>query len=458
MVMPIQSLMNMEMMLYGGYGMNTNAPSFYNNYTGRAFGDNTNNSLYNSYYPSFYGYNNTNFGQTIPSVYTQNAQQQTSNNAFAGLNDKDKAALVDNYVKGMSPSESFLGAAAGAAGFSVLFHPRAIAHPINTFKSFAETNKIFADVTKSGTNLAKAWADTGLNEVVRDAYTATNRIVARSHKGKGLHIWRKAFAEGEFEQLLNPMKEALKNLNPENEASVRALIKETERLNQANVKNGLLPRAWNGIKNIFRSEKQALPTALDASKNTKVIEEAADKAIKAGKAIELGKGKTYFETLKTSGGGVKGGLFFLAIEYLTSWSKIKACFKKDKKTGMKQLGQTTVKGIGSAAGWAAGEALGTWGCAKLCAAAGTAIAPGVGTAIGAVAGMIVGSIGCWLAGKITNKLVGQDVGDKIEAENMTKTEEGQAQLLQYTMEKMAKGEKVDPQAEAAVQKLMGQYA
>jgi len=253
----------------------------------------------------------------------------------------------------------------------------------------------------------------------------------------------------------------LKNFNAGNKESVDTLIRETERLKQANVKDGLLPKAWNGIKNLFRSEKVKLATPLEAAGkagNTEIITENVDKAIKAGEGVTIRAGKRFGEVLKTSGGGVKGGLFFLGLEYLMSGRKIIDSFKKDKKTGFTQLGQTTVKGLGSAAGWALGDALGVWGTTKLLAAAGTAIAPGIGTAIGAIAGMVGGSIGCWLFGKITKKLVGQDVGDRVQAENLVQTQDGQVQLLQYTVDKMQKGEPVDPQAQAAVQRMLSMYA
>ena len=497
-----QSLMNMEMMLYGGKSYSQYAPSMYNNYLGRTYDNSiqnntanntTNNSVFSNYlYPQGYtqnynlGYTQnyaTSFGQNIPSIYQtqQSSQQQAqsstvSSNVFEGLNDNEKSALVGDYVKSMAPSESFGSAALGGTAFAVLFHPRAIIHPINTFKSFKLTDEVFADLKVSGTELAKAWAESGSNEILRNAYTAMNRIDARSLKKltesgkKGFHIWREPFNPGEYEELKKMMVKALDayKKNPGAE-TLQGIMDATEALNRANVKDGLLKKALNGIKNIFRKEKVKLPTALESAMNKpaedvtakgtigQLLEKSSGSSAKET-ARELMKGKSYPKTLKTSGGGILGAIFFLGMEYLTSAGKIKECFKKDKKTGFKQLGQTTVKGAGSALGWAAGEALGVWGTAKILAAAGTAIAPGIGTAIGAIAGMALGSIGCWLAGKITNKIVGQDVGDKVQAENMAKTQEGQVQLLQNTMDRIQKGEKVDPQAQAAIQKLIAQYA
>ena len=125
---------------------------------------------------------------------------------------------------------------------------------------------------------------------------------------------------------------------------------------------------------------------------------------------------------------------------------------------MKQLGQTTVKGIGAAAGWTLGEAAGKWAFAKLGAKIGSKIHPLLGTIIGGAIGFVGGSLGMCIAGKGTKALVGQDVADDIEAKKLAQSQEGQVQLLQNTMQRIQAGEKVSPEAQMAVQKLMTQMA
>ena len=461
MVGSVQSLANMEYMLYGNtpsYASLT-APSIVNNYCAQSTSSMYGYPYMNPYMTPYMNQAasaqyNPSFGQSASNLYTAQNNNAAENSIFTGLSSNEQAVLANDYTKSLAPSESFLGATAGAIAFSVLFHPRAIAHPIKTYNSFAKTKEIFGDITKEGSKLCEAWADPKFNETIRDAYTAMNRIDARSLKKDGLHIWRKPLETGEYEELQRIMREAVDGFDKNNTESVKKLMEATERLNQANVKNGLLPRGANWVKNLFRSEKKELPKALDKAKNDEAVMKALADAAEAGKV----PGKTYLQTLKTSGGGIKGGLFFLGIEFLTSIGKIRDAFGKDSKTGWAQLGQTTVNGLGSAAGWAAGEALGTWGCAKLLAKAGTKVKPGLGTAIGAIAGMVVGSIGCWFTGKITHKIVGQDVADKVQTENMLATTEGQVQILQNTVQRMQKGEKVDPQAQMAVQKILAQYA
>ena len=156
--------------------------------------------------------------------------------------------------------------------------------------------------------------------------------------------------------------------------------------------------------------------------------------------------------------GLGNGLLFAGLEFVTSWGNIKEAFSKDTSTGMTQVGQTIIKGAGSAAGWAIGEGIGAWAGAKLGAMAGTAIAPGVGTVIGAVAGLIGGSIGMWLTGKITHKLVGTDVGEKVKAQKLAQTQEGQVQLLQMTMQQAQNDKKLDVNTAQAMQNVLNVYS
>lgn len=477
---PIQALSNMEYSLYGNTSAfgNTAVPSMYNNYCAQS------NSLYGYMNPymnpyGMYGSYSPSFGQNVnpySSYINQNTQENTQNSSvFAGLNKTEQEALVKDYTKSLAPSESFVGAATGATVFSVLFHPRVIAHPYNTYKSFGNTKTLFADVAKEGTKLAEGWAQPGTNKILRDAYTAMNRIDARSFKKEGLHIWRKPITKDEYKELKDIMDQALKNFDMNNEASVKKLMEATETLNQANIKDGFVAKGGNWIQNVWRrirgkepinvssvreaiDNKDAIKKAVDETYKAAVGGEqiAAKGGIEAAKALQ--SGKTYLQTLKTSSGGIGGAIFMLALEFFGSKDKIKSAFNKDKETGWKQVGQTTVKGLGSAVGWAAGDALGVWGCAKLFSKLGTKVKPGVGTAIGAIAGMVVGSIGSWLTGKVTTKIVGQDVGDKVQAEQLAKTDEGQVQLLQNTIQRMQKGEKVDPQAQQAVYKVIQQYS
>ena len=58
----------------------------------------------------------------------------------------------------------------------------------------------------------------------------------------------------------------------------------------------------------------------------------------------------------------------------------------------------------------------------------------------------------WAAGKITKKIVGEDVANQIEAENLAKTPEGQTELLQTALNSAKKGEPMTAEAQNALKK------
>jgi len=457
MVAPIQSLMNMEMALYGGFGSSAYAPSYLNGYCG---GNN-----YSSYNPSFYGYGNTNnatFGQNIPYGYgvtapQQQTQQVAQESVFQGLSQVEQKALMNDYKKSLVHSEGFLACAGTNAAFAALMNPRLIAHPINTFRATftAEnaTNKLF-NALKNDPKFIELWKNPENSNILREAWLQHNKAVARcegklgafrrSFQKTGIDAAGKACSEVHLiESEIRALEAALKSGNME------AIAQQTARLQQAySVNSGFMSRGWNKVKGLFTDVNK--PTVTSALQdNAAIAKRTAD--------LNATKATGYGDILKR-GGGVKGGLFFMGIEFLLSFGKIKTAFQKDNETGMKQLGQTTVKAAGNAAGWAVGEAAGVWAFTKWGAKIGSKVHPLLGTLIGGAVGLIGGGLGMWLAGKGTNALVGQDVADDIEAKKLAKSQEGQVQLLQNTMQRIQKGEKVSADAQMAVQKLMQQYA
>ena len=181
MVNPI-SLMNMELQLYGGMGMNSTAPSCMNNYMGDSAllksmtgqgvsfkGNNFQNygAQYQNYMSNYntqqssnspgmnytqYGENyaqnpQTSFGQTIPqgyAAYTQGGgvpdeyvsssggQQAVSQLPFQGLSKKETDAIVNFYAENLEPSQSLVAAATSGVAFGALMmNPRILAHPWN---------------------------------------------------------------------------------------------------------------------------------------------------------------------------------------------------------------------------------------------------------------------------------------------------------------------------------------
>lgn len=445
MVAPISSLANMEMALYGGFGTNANAPSYLNGYMGG------NSSYYMN--PSFCGYgngynnyNNSTFGQNIPYNYSSTTPQKSQQDTiFQALSQDEQKALMNDYMKSLAPSEGLLGCAVTNGIFGLAMNPRLIAHLPNSIKTVGNVEKAFADVKVKGSALNKLWVNPENSNILREAYLQMHKAEARCQTKVG--AFRRSYvATGDVDRIqkvVGELKTALKSGNME------AIKKHTATLQHAYSYNGgFIARGWDKVKGCFVDVK---PTSVvDKLKDTKGIN---------SRIAELGKTtETSFKSMFKHGGGLKGGLFFAAIELLMGYDKIKTAFSKDSDTGMKQLAQTSTKAIGNAAGWAVGEAAALWAFTKAGAAIGTALGPGIGTLVGGAVGLIGGGIGMWLAGKATNAVVGQDVADEVESQKLAQSNEGQVQLLQNTMQRMQKGENVSPEAQQAVQKLATLYA
>ena len=445
MVSPLNSLTNMEYMLYGGAsGVNPNCPSFSNGYMANRnswnyqmpFGYN-NQSIWNNQYGQNYGYGNVGGA----SATTSNTQQASQTGFGASARDMD--TLGKYYLKGMEPSESLLGAAGGGAAFALVNNMRFIAHPFASISSLGAVEKMFAGVKDEKSALGKLWSNPETNGLVRDAYH-------KMHKLEGASKWRfaplfkrnlNAVDKNIYTSLKREMELALESGNKEQIAKV------TEKIRVATgAKTGILPELWRQ----FRGKKTP-----DIAKMTtdSAVKAAVDKKL-AEKAV-TGYGEAIKKGFKSQ--GLKGGAFFAAMEFLMDFGKIRSAFSKDSTTGAKQLGQTSVKAAGSIIGWTVGEAVGAAAGAKIGAAVGTAVCPGLGTAIGAVAGLVGGSIGTWAMGKLTKKLVGEDVGSKVEVEKMKKTAQGQAQLLQLTAQQAQDDKKLDPKVAQALQNVISSY-
>lgn len=445
MVAPISSLANMEMALYGGYGMNANAPSYINGYlSGNNYSNYMNPSFYGygNGYNNYGGYNNSTFGQSIPYGYASTTPQQTqTDSVFQGLTSEEKEAILEDYKKSLTPSEGLLGAAAGGAAFGVMMHPRLIAHWWNSAKVTPKIEKMFSAVKKSA-----LWTNPETNGVMREAYFQMHKAAAR--KESKLGWFRKGYSAESNKELLAKVETSMKNMenllkNPK--AKIDDIARET-----ANLKNyyseGKGP-ILRGFDKIAKPVKEFF--------GMKAEKETAETILKNNKSFAKNWGG-YKSALKK--GGKFGLLMFAGIELAMGIPKIQTAFAKDNETGMKQLGQTTVKALGNAGGWALGEAAGIWGSAALGAKIGTLFGPGVGTAIGGLLGIVGGTIGMWAMGKVTHEIMGQDVADDIDTKTLAQSTEGQVQLLQNTMARIESGEKVSAQAQQAVQKIITQYA
>ncbi len=473
----VNQLANMEFLLYGGRsGANMNCPSFVNNYMGASrFNAYGMNPMMNYYNPAFRGgYSGqdvfthandaTSVNNPLKDVSQNNSQVDWSNPQFRGLSD-DLNEIGDYYIKNSAPSESFVGAAVGGAAFGLINNPRMIVHPWNSIASTKAVSEMFKGIKDETSTLGKLWRGMPVKvngEEFKGGYELLSNAYSRMHKLESLHNWkfglfRKSIvgaktADGKdlYTHLKGVMESALKSGDP------KKIAEATEELKRAtNAFTGLIPR---GLRKIgLQDQLTWLRKKINPTHYEPLAEVAKNSITEAGK-------KTTFKQFMKHSCGIKNGIFFAGMEFLNDYvfeKKIQKAFDKDTKTGITQLGQTLVKGVGSAAGWAIGEGVGAWAGAKLGAIAGaklgTVISPGVGTAIGAVAGLIGGSIGCWLFGKAAHAITGTDVGTLAEVEKMKSTKDGQVQLLSLTAQQAEGDKKLDPRTMKALQNVANFY-
>ena len=88
---------------------------------------------------------------------------------------------------------------------------------------------------------------------------------------------------------------------------------------------------------------------------------------------------------------------------------------------------------------------------------GQKLGAGAGSALGRIIPLVGAGIAMCLTGKVSRALVGRDIGDKIEAENLAKTEDGQKTMLQYAMEQAQAGKQLPPEVQNAATKIYAQY-
>ena len=214
------SLMNMEMMLYGGVGYNHAVPSFSNGYTlqTQAFNNPYINPQYN-YNPSFWG--NTNFRQNIPQGYAEQTSNANNDTIFQGLNTSEANALVKTYAKNLEYSQKLLPAIGSGAAFGALMmNPRILAHPCNyiTTAFKGDTIDMFKGA-KSGGAVKDLWSKNHF--IMEEAYAQMNRAEAR-HKSK-LGLFRARYSDAEYNKLKGIMDKARVYLKEHQEEALSAL-------------------------------------------------------------------------------------------------------------------------------------------------------------------------------------------------------------------------------------------
>ncbi len=429
MTLPINSLANMEYMLYGGTsGLNSNCPSYINGYQA--------SNPYTGYYNPQYLQNYANYQNNISNPNgiaevqnSSNAAQQTQITGTTGQNTQTPVTNADiNALTKFYEDSNSMVQKWGDIGTSALFiaaaeNSQVLKHPFNSIRAIKATNMIF---DKSNTAIQALWQKNP--ELMQKAYGqlhAVNRIA--QPKFSFVQKWfQKPITETARKDLEKIMADAIKS------GDEKAILRATETLKASRGMDGYIPTAWNKVKNFFGGNAKNL------TPQERILKKAADidKAVNAPAALKPGVGGLLKQ-------GLKEGKTFAIFGMVMDLPKIFSAYKNGGiDSALTQITQTGIRSVADGIGWTLGRAAGGAIGTKVGATIGTAVCPGLGTAVGAVLGFLGGAAGSILASKITHALIPTDEGTKLEAQNLTKTKEGRENLLSLVAQKYEAGETI----------------
>ena len=354
----------------------------------------------------------------------ENRKKKNASTIFQGFTKKEEEKLLKQHSITFEPTAK-LGSSllAGLGLGSLMKNGGMFSHPWNSAKTAlrgSATNQMFKgkdEIWKNFSNLTQ------------EAYYQMHKVERRSNS-HWFKIFRKSYTQaddGVFKQYQKLMEDAIKSGNPERLAEVTELGK------RINVKDGWLTNAWRKLR--------GKPMLNPADELTKGLDDIAKGAMRSSEGVQTllkYKNVSLKQAFNQAKGG-KVGLILGALGFLMEIGNISKAFKKDKKDGWKQTGQSVAKFGANYLGYMAGETIGIWGGAKLGALIGSVV-PGLGTAVGALAGMLCGTIVSHFAGKGVRAIVGDNVSNEIQTKNLTKTEDGIKQIKQDLIAQAERGE------------------
>ncbi len=448
----VNSLQNMEYMLYGGTsGLNANCPSYTNGYqaSNSIFNNYGNYGMYGNYInPNFNGYyNQTGFGQNIPTNYsyqTNNLEPQIQTPSFQkGLTQEDMDKLADYYAKNNALEEGFIGAATGGLSWMAFEHLQSIFHPKNAWKGIKKVREVFKDIPEE---FAKKNA-----ALVQDAKVAVQQTFRDTGKKGWWSGWlRKSLNDPKNPENIRKINELLDKMKTAaGRGDADAMAKLTQELQATRGMDGKIVGALTGRRTV--AERLAEATKNGNNGALSKVEKSTQDLIKMNEAVIT---NNFGSLIKSA--FKKDFIGFMAFETIFNAGKIMTAFKEDTTTGLKQTCQSLGKSTLGVSGWCVGRAAGTWAGAKIGATIGSGGGP-LGTIVGGLIGFTVGSIGMWAGHKLGNLIFGTDVSDKLEAKQMAKNQEGQAQLLQFAAQKAQEG-KTDAKTNQIIYKAINTYA
>lgn len=448
MVAPLNSLANMEMMLYGGTGLgfSPNCPSLINGYCASSSAyPMVNPQIYNTMKDlAFKGVQKTKqaYEQSMQTAsdYLKQAKQDTSQY----VNEVADYVSKNNVVE-----ESFTGALTGGLTFAAMENMLSVLHPINSYNAMRDTDKIFKELMEKNPQLRELWKTDKrlMQRAYNQLYTANRNAQSKWFFSKW---FQKPITAGELADLQNRMTTALKSGNPD------LIRRASEELQAARGMNGRIPTLIDKIMGkspktcAQRIAEKSLP-GKDGGLSTieKSIVEQRELA-DLYKGSLAGKGAAFAKNVFKEG---KGWFLF---DMAFSLPKIFTAFKDGGvESGIAQTGQSALKAAGNAVGWGIGRTIGGAIGAKAGAALGTAVCPGLGTAAGAIIGFIGGCVGSWAVNKLTNWLIpeNKEEASLIAMNKMKTTPDGQVQLLQKVAQDVESGKRVPDRVIFAAQNM-----
>lgn len=429
MTLPINSLANMEFMLYGGSsGINSNCPSYINGYQA--------SNPYSGYYNPMYLQNYANYQNSlanmnqaggvqasVPSALQTQQTQTSGQTEQATATNADINTLAKFYEDSNAVVQKWGDIGTSALMIGAMSNSQVLKHPFNSIRAIKVTNQVF---DKSNPAIQALWQKNP--ELMQKAYGqlhAVNRMA--QPKFSFVQKWfQKPIEESARKDLEKIMADAIKS------GDEKAILRATETLKASRGMDGYIPTAWNKVKNFFGGNAKNLTPQERIAKKAGEI----DKVVNAPAALKPGVGGLLKQ-------GLKEGKTFALFGMVIDLPKIISAYK-DGGTGsaLTQITQTGIRSVADGIGWTLGRAAGGAIGTKVGAMIGTAVCPGIGTAVGAALGFLGGAAGSILASKITHALIPTDEATKLEAQKMTKTADGQANLLALAVQKKQAGEYV----------------
>ena len=283
MTLPINSLANMEFMLYGGSsGINSNCPSYINGYQA--------SNPYSGYYNPMYLQNYANYQNSVanmnqaggvqasvPSALQTQQTQTSGQTEQATATNADINTLAKFYEDSNAVVQKWGDIGTSALMIGAMSNSQVLKHPFNSIRAIKVTNQVF---DKSNPAIQALWQKNP--ELMQKAYGQLHAVKRMAQpKFSFVQKWfQKPIEESARKDLEKIMADAIKS------GDEKAIIRATETLKASRGMDGYIPTAWNKVKNFFGGNAKNLTPQERIAKKAGEI----DKVVNAPAALKPGVG------------------------------------------------------------------------------------------------------------------------------------------------------------------------